>query len=159
MPRLGIAIRVKGVNVGRSLRKKFGEASLPAWEETGKQFHTQYRPKRFTEEHARAARYGKRKESYLKRKERQFGHRDPLKFSGEVFRLTRTAGISARKGTGQIGNQGGVKVTYRGARKLNLRHPNSQIKMNEEFTRITRREATTLGLAFETRFKQRFERL
>lgn len=148
--------KVRGQNVGRSLRKAYGEASEPSWEETGRKFHHQYRPKRFTHKHAREAGYMKRKPGYEKVKFRRFGHTYPLVFSGEVKRLVATARIKSRKGTGQAGNQGGVQVLYPGARKLNLRHKDSEIRMNQEFTRVTDHEATLLGLYFETRFSMRF---
>ena len=151
-------IKFRGENVGRSLRKAYTEASEPSWEETGRTFHHQYRPKRFTHAHATAAGYGKRKPGYQKRKFRRFGHTYPLVFTGEVRRLVATAHIRARKGTGEVGNQGGVRVSYPGARKLNLRSKHTNIRMNEEFTRVTDQEATLLGLYFETRFSMRFSR-
>jgi hypothetical protein len=148
--------RVRGMNIGRSLRKAYTEASEPSWEETGRTFHHQMRPARFTHKHAREAGYMKRKPGYEKRKFRRFGHTYPLVWSGEVKRLVATARIKARKGTGQAGNQGGVQVIYPGARKLNLRSKHTNIRMNEEFTRVTDREAGLLGLYFETRFSMRF---
>ena len=150
------AVKVRGDNIGRSLREKYTLASEPSWEETGRTFHHQYRKKRFTHRHAKEAGYMKRKPGYEKIKFRRFGHTYPLVFSGEVQRLVATAHIKARKGTGQIGNQGGVRIAYPGARKLNLRSKHTKIRMNEEFTRIPDAEATLLGLYFETRFSMRF---
>ena len=148
--------RVRGHNIGRSLRNDYVAASEPSWEETGRTFHHQYRPKRFTHKHAKEAGYMKRKPGYEKKKFRRFGHTYPLVWSGETKRLVATAHIKTRRGTGKFGNQGGVRVSYPGGRKLNLRHKNSKIRMNEEFTRIPDAEATLLGLYFETRFSMRF---
>ena len=150
------AVKIHGENVGRSLRKKYAAASQPSWAETGQTFHIRYRPKRFTHKHASEAGYGRRKAGYNRRKLRKFGHTYPLVWSGEVKRLTQTARIAARKGTGRVGNQGGVKMTYRGARKLNLKHPKSDINTREEFTRVTDREAKTLGQYWQARFSPRF---
>lgn len=149
-------VRVTGENIGRSLRKAYTEASQPSWEETGRTFHSRMRPKRFTHAHAKAAGYMARKPGYEKRKFRKFGHTDPLVWSGEVKRLVASARVTARKGTGQVGNQGGVRVAYPGARKLNRRHADSKIEMQKEFTRVTDDEATELGRYFETRFSMRF---
>ncbi|MEM6980602.1 MAG: hypothetical protein AAF539_13145 [Planctomycetota bacterium] len=151
-------VKIHGENIGRSLRKRYADASGVSWEETGQTFHLQYRPKRFTHKHARQAGYGKRKPRYNRVKLRRFGHTYPLVFSGEVRRLTQSARIIARKGTGRIGNQGGVRVTYRGARKLNFRHPDSNINMVREFTTVTDQEAITLGQYWQARFQPRFSK-
>ncbi len=150
------AVKIHGENVGRSLRKKYGEASEPSWEETGRHYHIVYRPKRFTHAHARAAGYTPRKAAYNRRKLRKFGHTYPLVWAGEVKRLVASANITVRKGTGRLGSQGGVKVSYRGARKLNLRSRHTDINMADEFTRVTDQEATTLGQYWQARFQPRF---
>lgn len=150
------AVQVTGPNIGRSLRKRYTEASEPSWQEVGQTFHTKFRPNRFTEAHAIEAGYKARKLRYLKQKFRKFGHRNPLEYSGETKALVRTAHIKARKGTGAEGNRGGVKITYRGARKLNLRSKHSDINMADEFRRVTLRESMLLGIDYQTRFEARF---
>ena len=148
---------VVGEPVGRSLRKRYREAALPSWEETGKQFHVQMRPNRFTHRHATEAGYKKRDPKYNRQKFKKYGHTYPLVKTGEVRSLVKTARIKARSGTGQANNQGGVKVTYRGARKLNFKNPHSDINMVEEFTTITEREALLLGIAWQARFQPRMQ--
>ena len=149
-------IKITGDPVGRSLRKRYREASHPAWEETGQQFHLQMRPKRFTETHAKEAKYKRRAAKYTNRKQRKFGHRNPLEYTGTTKALVRTARIKARGGTGQHGSRGGVQVIYRGGRQFNRKNPHSDIDMVDEFTRLTEREALLLGIAWETRFQARF---
>lgn len=154
------AVRIHGEPIGRSLRKRYAEASLASWEDTGRVFHGQYRKKRFTKEHAREADYEKRKAKYVREKFRRFGHRDPLVKTGEAKRLSATARVKPRAGTGgkskgQL-NQGGVTITYRALRKLNFRNPHSSIDMADEFRRLTNREVMLLGLVFSTRFTPRF---
>lgn len=156
MAQLQNAIKILGATVGRSLRKRFAEASLPSWEETGRQFHLEMRPARFTHKHATEAGYTPRTKKYTLHKLRKFGHTYPLVFSGEVRRLVATAHITARRGIGSANNRGGVQIAYPGARKLNRYNPLSQVRMAEEFRRVTDREATTLGRAWETRFSRRF---
>lgn len=149
------SVRIHGENIGRSLRKRYVEASEPSWDETGQHFHLQMRPKRFTPKHAKDAGYIKRKANYTKRKFKKFGHRNPLQWSGELKRQVQTANIKARSGTGRLGGQGGVSLTYR-ARVFNVRNPNTKINMADEFRRITDRESSLLGLYFQTRFESRF---
>ncbi len=70
-----------------------------AWRDVAWEFHTNYRDKRFTPEHAIAAGYTRRKgeliprdtkafrQSYTGRKLRMFGHTNPLQFSGDTREL------------------------------------------------------------------------
>ncbi|QDV40892.1 hypothetical protein Enr13x_07280 [Stieleria neptunia] len=151
------AVKIHGQGVGRSLRQAYVAASVPAWQDTGRHFHLQHRPKRFTHKHATEADYGKRKPKYLREKFRRFGHTYPLVKTGEARRLAATARITARAGTGQVQNRGGVKVAYPQLRKLNFRHPNSDIDMADEFRRVPDRESVLLGHYFIARFSPRFE--
>ena len=152
------SVKIYGENVGRSMRKQYVEASGPAWEEVGHDFHLRYRPKRFTRSHARAAGYEKRNRKYNDFKWRRFKHSNPLEKTGEVKRLVKTARVEARLGTGQEKNRGGVKVTYRGARKLNFKTRFTKINMVAEFTHVTERETQELGMNFQTRFEPRFNK-
>lgn len=158
MAELTNAIKVHGENVGRSLRRQFVEASRPSWDEVGLQFHLEMRPKRFTHAHATEAGYTPRTAKYTRQKFKKFGHTYPLVWSGEVRRLTATARITVRTGDGQLGNQGGAKVAYSGARKLNRYNPKSNVRMADEFKRVTDREADTLGKSWQSRFSSRFSR-
>lgn len=65
----------------------------------------------------------------------------PLVWSGESRRLARSASITS--------TSKGVKIKYPGLRKFNLRHPKSQIRMNEEFRRIADYEVPTFQRVFK----------
>ena len=158
MAQLQNAVKISGLNVGRSLRDAYVAASVPTWEDAGRQFHLKLRDHRFSHRHATEAGYTPRQAKYTKQKFRKFGHTYPLQWSGETRRLVATARITARAGTGQINNQGGVKIAYPGARKLNFRNPHTDINMADEFRRVTDRETTTLGQTWQTRFSIRFNK-
>ena len=150
-------VKIHGPGIGRSLRTAYTEASVPAWMDTGRNFHLQYRPKRFTHKHATEAGYAERKPKYVREKFRKYGHTYPLVKTGEARRLAATARITARAGTGQADNRGGTKIAYPSLRKLNFRSPHSDIHMAEEFRRVTDRESVLLGHYFIARFTPRFE--
>lgn len=151
------SVKIHGPGVGRSMRKAYMEAAVPAWMDTGQNFHLRHRPLRFTHRHATEAGYAKRTPKYLREKFRKYGHTYPLVKTGEARRLAATARITARAGTGQVENRGGSKVAYPSLRKLNFRSPSSDINMAEEFRRVTDREAVLLGHYFIARFTPRFE--
>ncbi len=150
--RVSAKIRERG-NTPRGMKRAFGNASKAAWYLVAMLFHKEYRPKRFTHDHAVEAGYAKRKgeliprgtkafrNSYTGRKLRMFGHTNPLEFSGDTKRNVRAASISSTRTGG--------KAAYAGASKFNFRHPKSKIRMNEEFTRITAREAEELGRYYD----------
>lgn len=167
------AIQIHGEPVGRSLRKAYTAASKPSWEDTGREFHKNYRLDRFTHRHATEANYGERKKKYTMQKLRKYGHTRPLEKSGEAKKLSASARIVARGGSGaskevivsvghlthvtNVEDRGGVRVVYASLRKLNFRHPMSDINMADEFRRITDRESLSLGNFFASKFKPRFE--
>ena len=133
----------------RGMKRAFNAASKAAWYLVAKYFHEYYRKARFTEEHAREAGYAARKgeliprgskafqRSYTGRKLRMKHHTRPLEFSGETKEAVKQASITST-------SKGG-KAAYAGASKFNFRHPKSKIRMSEEFSRITKREAQELG--------------
>lgn len=152
--RITAKIRDRG-HTPRGMKRTHNVAAKLAWYDTALFFHTEFRDARFTEEHAREAGYARRKgeliprgtkafrNSYTGRKLRMFGHTRPLEFSGETRRKVRAASITSTAKSG--------KAAYRGASKFNFRHPKSKIRMSEEFTRITQREAELLGEFFDKR--------
>lgn len=149
------AIKVKERGAApRGMRKLFNEAGKQTWLEVGGEFNTNYRDKRFTPEHAREAGYAFRKgellprgtkafrRSYTGRKLRMFKHTNPLERTGDTKRALRGNIRSTSKG---------ARVTYPAARVFNFRHPKSKIRMNEEFTRITRPESRELAEFYDRR--------
>lgn len=136
------------------MRRDFNRASKAAWRDTAEYFHTHLRDKRFTEEHAREAGYTRRKgelqprgsksfrRSYTGQKLARKGHTRPLEFSGETRRaLSSPPNYSST-------SKGG-RAAYSGAAKFNFRHPKSQIRMGEEFRRITEAESVDLARVFD----------
>ncbi len=150
--KLTATIRDRGTTP-RGMRKAYSAAARAAWFATALRFHTVYRDRRFTEEHAREAGYARRKgellargskafqRSYTGRKLRLFGHTRALEFSGETRNKMRAASISSTRTMG--------KAAYPGASKFSFRHPKSKIRMQEEFRRILPREADELGQYFD----------
>jgi hypothetical protein len=149
---LKVRITERGA-VPRRLSKVYTRESKASWYDTGKLFHGEMRDKRFTQEHARVARYVKRageeqglserafRRTYTGKKERKFGHRRPLEFSGETRRLVRTANISS--------TTKGASVRYPGARKFNFRNPHTTINKAKEFRHLTAAEKKTLAANYD----------
>lgn len=148
-------------NVARALRSQFTQSSRESWKETGQQFHTQHRDKRFTNAHATAAQYTRRqgesgtegaatfRKSYTGRKLARYGHTRPLELTGETRRAVTLATIRS--------TSKGVKVAYPGARKFNFRGPTTTINMAAEFRRITSSEASTLAAFYAERLADHFK--
>lgn len=154
---LAISVRDRGP-VPRGMKRAFNAASKLAWHDVGVYFHEHLREKRFTEEHARAVGYTRRRgellprgtkafrNSYTGRKLQRFGHTRPLELTGDTRRAMRTATLAA------TGN--GVKVRYPGAQAFNFRNPKSQVRMNEEFRRLTHEETMLLGDVYDRRLDE-----
>lgn len=154
---LKINVRERGT-VPRKMKKVFNASKKEAWHDTAVEFHAEYRDRRFTEQHATAAGYTRRKgegqafgskawrASYTGKKHRMFGHTRPLEFSGESRRAARQVRVSS--------TSKGSRAAYAGLRKFNFRHPKSQIRMGEEFRRILPREADELAKHFDRALDQ-----
>lgn len=127
----------------RGMRKAYNAAAKEAWAETGLLFHKEMSDKRFTHRHATEAGYQKRTSKYELRKLRQFGHTNPLEFTGRTRRMVRTASITSVSK--------GVSVRYGGANTLNFRNPkaNKPIDMAAEFRTVTEVEANELAKFFD----------
>lgn len=149
-----IEIRDRG-NTPRKMKSALNNARKKAWADVAEYHHEHLTPKRFTTEHARAAGYTKRKGENLPRGSRRFkrsytgrklrikGHTLPLVWSGDTRRAVRFASISSTAKEG--------RAAYRGANKLNFRHPKSQVRAAEEFRRHTNAEAVELARVFDRR--------
>jgi hypothetical protein len=160
--KLTATIRDRGTTP-RGMRKAYSAASREAWFATAVQFHTVYRDRRFTNEHALEAGYGRRKgellargtkafqRSYTGRKLRMFGHTRPLEFTGETRNKMRAASISSTRNMG--------RAAYPGASKFSFKHPKSKIRMHEEFRRILPREASELGEYYDEQLDAKLKQL
>lgn len=139
----------------RKLRKAYNAAGKESWLETAAEFHSNYRDKRFTVAHGKAAGYRPRSgenlpygskgfwASYYGRKLRQKGTRAPFVWSGKTrdavrlgFRLTSTRNVG--------------RVAYPGARVLNYIP-----WMAQEFRIVTRQEASDLAKFFDERLSSK----
>lgn len=151
-----IKVRERG-NTPRGMKAAYNAASKLAWHDVGKEFHENYRDKRFTAAHAREAGYHFRKgellprdskafrRSYTGQKLRIHKHTNPLQFRahGGTRAAVKYSRISSARN--------GARVAYSGARTFNFRHPKSKIRMGEEFRRITPAEARTLAEFYDRR--------
>lgn len=123
-------------------------------------WHFQFRPKHFTHAGAREYKYTPRKGesgsgrkfkgSYTARKLKQFGHTRPLEYSGTSKALSSQQNIKAT-------SKGGRAIIR--APALNFRHPNSEIRMRDEMTRVSDAERQKLATQYETYVTAGFNRL
>ena len=132
------------------------------FEQVGRQWGEDFRPKHFTEQASQrygyTARKGERlpkgtaayKRSYTGQKERKVGHTKPLVFSGESEAASERYRV---RGIGQ-GDNVGARVSMP-TPTLNYRHPRSQIRMAEELRRVTPEEEAELGRFLEARIALR----
>ena len=132
----------------RRLAKAMTDAQKTSWNDTGVVYHSERRDLRFTDDHARKARYGPRQGerlprnsreyfiSYTGRKERLHGHTRKMEFSGQTRREVSQVRISV--------TSKGARLSYAGARKLNLRGRGQRVRPNEEFRRFTRDDEQVL---------------
>lgn len=143
-----ITVKERGA-VPRKLRKAYNQAGRESWLRTAAEFHSNYRDKRFTVAHGKAAGYQPRAgenlpygskqfwRSYYGRKIRQKGTRAPLVWSGKTRDATRLGfKLSSTRNVG--------RVAYPSARVFNYRP-----FMAAEFRRITRQEAGELAKFFD----------
>jgi hypothetical protein len=71
-------------------------------------------------------------------------HQNPLEFTGETYWAT-----IKKSGSKLDANSNRAQLTFVGARKLSFRHPKSKIRMQDEFRRITPREARELAKFYD----------
>lgn len=128
-------------------------------------WHRALRPKHFTKAGAREYWYTPRKGeagsgepfkkgkhlSYTAAKLRRHGHTLPLVFSGELRLKSRMARIAA--------TSKGVRVVLPSAQKANLRHPESQINMREELTRVSSREVIEIARVDDKHLDRQIKRM
>lgn len=161
-----VTVRERGV-ITKGLRNRYNQASKEAWGVVGRMFHDEMRDKRFTPEHAEKARYYKRKGQNYRPSMKVFGRyyygrkwlsakhgggkgkADPMVFTGETRRAVQFANFEPTRY--------GVRIIYPGARGLNRRHPKSQIRMREEFTRLLPEEIAALADRYDQELDKRWK--
>lgn len=140
-----IEIKERGATP-RGMARAYNKAAKKSYHAAISYFHQTYRAKRFTVKHARAAGYALRKgedlpwgskefwRSYTGRKMRKFGHRSPLKYTGETERRARVVNITATSKQGK-GRYSLPALNYR--------------SLGNEFRRVLPSEARQLGRVYD----------
>lgn len=149
MLKLKATIREKGATP-KLMRREINAIKRAAFEQAGVQWHDEFRLKHFTLAGAREYGYSPRQgdglsgkafwRSYQGRKQKYLGHKIPLVYSGEARSLSEFRNI---RGT-STSKKSEVKIAMPALRKLNWRHPASQIDMADEMRRISAGEERIL---------------
>src|SRR3990172_4585931 len=113
------------------------QVETPSWTEVALFQKRRHLAKHFTEAGASEYGYARRSRDYTKKKEKKFGHRNPLEWTGELKRCIRSPEIRA--------TAKGVKIVLRGSQKANLRNPKSKADMAAELRVISDAEAVRLA--------------
>ena len=149
-----IQLKERGKPV-RKLIPAHNAASREAYRAVGMYYHEKLTPLRFTYEHGRAAGYTKRKgddlpygskaywQSYMGRKKRQKGHRDPFVWSGTTrARARRVRLIVLNKE---------VRLRYQ------VQALNWNPDLRAEWLKILPRELIQLGRVFDAKYNKAFK--
>jgi len=143
-------------------KRDFNAAKKIAFEKIGEYWFEFFLPKHFTKAGAREYGYTPRKgenlprgskawrKSYTGKKWKKYGVTQPLVYTGESKRATRSARIKTTSKK--------VTVTMRTPR-LNWRAKNSEINMNKELTTISPAEWNVLTGIFEQRLEHELSKI
>jgi hypothetical protein len=120
-----------------------------SWNHVGVQWRRRYLRGHFTQAGGRKYGYKPRKKTYTKRKLRERRHTRPLEYWGEAKNIA----MSQRKlrSTKEY-------VVIKLPRKLNFKHPRSDIRMSEEIRAVIPQERTALGRAMRDDMEARLKR-
>ena len=132
-------------------QRNYNKIKKEAFELVGRRWHKRMVPKHFTPAGAREYHYRRRSSKYEEAKKRRFGHKDPLKFTGEAEEKTKTARIVATSKS--------VHIRLTNARKLNWRNPESSIRMADEVARVSQSEEKELWDYFDAMVMRRLKRI
>ena len=139
----------------RKLLKAHNAASKTSYRDTAKYFHEHLTPKRFTYQHGREANYTKRKgdnepygskaywQSYMGRKKKQKGHRDPFVWSGKSKAQARRVVVSS--------TSRGARLTYR------IQAFTWHNELKPEFVKILESELIKLGRIYDAMYNKNFK--
>jgi len=149
-----IKIKERG-KTPRKLKPLHIATAKAAYAETAIFFHARLTPARFTYSHGREAGYEKRKgddlpygskqywRSYMGRKRRQKGHRDPLVFHGESRRQARSVSYTTTS----------TRATLRYRIRAFSFHP----KYKPDFVRLLPKEVIQLGRVFDRAYDRKWK--
>ena len=148
---MSVALNVKRKGDPNALLKEFQDIKKPAYQDLGVHFHQVNLPRRFTWAGGRMLGYAMRVPRYTKRKEKEKGHFDPLRWSDTSRRLAlsiQDVRVDDKK------NKTELRIVLH-ARGLNRRNPKSKIRMNEEVRRISPREYGPLTRVLDNSIQHR----
>lgn len=165
MPMIMCKVRYEGPVPGslNLSQRRFNELLKDAWFESGKYWHTEFRPKHFTKEGAAEYGYKPRKgedlpfgsrgfwKSYTGKKQKRFGHTLPLVNTGELRDRSKTANIQPTKNS--------VRVALSRANKANWHNPHSEINMADELTMISDQEEVILAEVHDDAMQRMLDRI
>jgi hypothetical protein len=151
-----ITIHYRGatVNDGSFRRADWVRLMAYAWEQVGRKWHLEMRPKHFTKQGALEYYYEPRQgeqtgtsgkrfwSSYTGRKLKKFGHTLPLVWSGETRAASGTAKITA--------TSRGVRIAYAGMPPIHMYKPKTRRRsVQDDFLYVSPAEITELNRHFQ----------
>ena len=141
MPDIRIKVKYTGAIPGVTMsQREWNEIQRAAWHAVGRYWHTQFRPKHFTRAGAQEYGYQPRSAGHQRRKAKAKHHQDPLVFSGDSRRRTRTARIVPFA----TSTAAGVRVRMT-APNLNYRPKPGSPDLRAEMTTISEAEGKELS--------------
>lgn len=127
-------------------RSEINEIIADAYANMVLHWHTNFRPKHFTEGGAREYNYAPRSRKYKARKRKKYGHSNPLQFTGESKRLSESYTL--------FKSRNGARVRMP-VRTFNRRPAKFTGNMGREFTATSDREIKIYGILTRRYLKQR----
>jgi len=141
MPEIGLKVKYTGAIPGVTMsQREWNEIQRGVWQGVGRYWHVHFRPKHFTRAGAQEYGYQPRTAGYQRRKAKQKHHQDPLVFTGESRRRTRSARIVPFATSRRVG----VRVRM-SAPNLNYRRNAHAPDLAAEMTAISQAEGAELA--------------
>jgi hypothetical protein len=141
MPAIGLKVKYTGAIPGVTMsQREWNAIQRGVWQAVGRYWHVHFRGKHFTRAGAVEYGYQPRSAEYQRRKARQKHHQDPLVFSGESRRRTRTGRIVPFATASRVG----VRVRM-SAPALSFRRNSQAPDMRDELTTISEGEGQILS--------------
>ena len=136
-----IAVKVDNKKLGFS-KKEINEITANGYKFLAKNWHKNTLKEHFTRQGATKYHYDKRTKKYNKRKQKKYGHQEPLRFSGALMRrASMVRDITS--------NKKGAKVKLKDLPKYTFQYRGSGPKKYEELVTVTRREEITMAKDME----------
>jgi hypothetical protein len=150
---LKLELKQKGLT-GEQLRAQLIEIKSIGYRKLGERFHRVNLPRRFTWSGGRMLGYARRSPKYTKKKFKQLGHGDPLRWS-DVSRKLATSIEDIRVKSSTTRTEVRIVIHARG---LNRRHKKSSIRMQDEVRSVAQREYGPLVRFLKNEIDQEMKR-